>query len=261
MTIDHALLMCHAPIVIPAVGGTRGVECLATTRAMAQAAEFLVSREPEVLVIVSPHTPRARNAWCIVAGDHLHGSMARFGAPECSIRLPNAKCAAKAVEQAAKSQGLSTHGLPSEPLDHGAFVPLWFACDAGWSGPTVLLALPSGSADETTMGLAIREASGTQRWAVLASGDMSHRLIPGAPAGHDPRAAIFDATFTDYIRHGNYRAAARISRSLRELAAEDVVQTTTVAAAACDWQNNKHRTLSYEGPFGVGYLEAILHVA
>jgi AmmeMemoRadiSam system protein A len=46
---------------------------------------------------------------------------------------------------------------------------------------------------------------------------------------------------------------------LREIAAEDVVDSCTVAAAAVDFDARGHRVLHYEGPFGVGYLEAILH--
>jgi AmmeMemoRadiSam system protein A len=43
-----------------------------------------------------------------------------------------------------------------------------------------------------------------------------------------------------------------------ELAAEDVVQSTAVAAAAVQYRAQGTRVFAYEAPFGVGYLEAIL---
>jgi AmmeMemoRadiSam system protein A len=87
---------------------------------------------------------------------------------------------------------------------------------------------------------------------------MSHRLIPGAPCGYDPRAAQFDTGFRACLDRGALREACTTDAALRELAAEDVVDSVAVAAAAVDYKSDGHRTLHYEGPFGVGYLEAVL---
>lgn len=87
---------------------------------------------------------------------------------------------------------------------------------------------------------------------------MSHRLIPSAPAGYHPLAKEFDRTFKARIDAGDLRGACAVDPHLRELAAENVVDTTTVAAAAVGYKNHGHRTYAYEGPFGVGYLEAVL---
>jgi AmmeMemoRadiSam system protein A len=46
---------------------------------------------------------------------------------------------------------------------------------------------------------------------------------------------------------------------LRELAAEDAVDSALVAASAVNWNAAGHKVLSYEGPFGVGYGVAILY--
>jgi AmmeMemoRadiSam system protein A len=50
-----------------------------------------------------------------------------------------------------------------------------------------------------------------------------------------------------------------VDLDLRELAAEDVVDSCAVAAGAVDYRSDGHRTYGYEGPFGVGYLEALLY--
>jgi AmmeMemoRadiSam system protein A len=94
---------------------------------------------------------------------------------------------------------------------------------------------------------------------VLASGDMSHRLCEGAPEGYDPRAPRFDAAFRALIEGGALDRLAAVDPELRELAAEDVVDSCVVAAAAVDFDATGCRVIDYEGPFGVGYLEAILH--
>jgi MEMO1 family protein len=117
-----------------------------------------------------------------------------------------------------------------------------------------------GDEAEEAMGEAIRtvaEASG-KRWAVIASGDMSHRLQPGAPCGFEARAREFDAGFVSRVRAGDYRAACAPDPVLQELAAEDVVDSTLVAASAVGFRSDGHVFLSYEGPFGVGYCESLL---
>ena len=61
---------------------------------------------------------------------------------------------------------------------------------------------------------------GHRRIAFLASGDMSHRLKPNAPAGFHPRAPSFDHEFIALIRRGSYRELPHIDPEMQELAAE-----------------------------------------
>ena len=147
-------------------------------------------------------------------------------------------------------------------LDHGAVVPLWFVQEAGWQGPTTIIGLTqaeNGSLER--LGKAIARAANhcAGPVAVIASGDMSHRLHPGAPCGHHPDARCFDDGFIRLIAAGDARGLIHFDRGLRGLAGEDVVDSTVVALAAVDRDMRGHQVLSYEGPFGVGYGVAVLH--
>ncbi len=259
--ISIAALMCHAPIVMPEIAGARGRDCAATTTAMQRTAERLVEADPDLLVVVSPHAPRHPTAWGLHRGDTIHGSFARFGVPSVSAEFRGSPEAARAIARLAIEAGLSCTALSEEPLDHGALVPLYFMARAGWRGPTLVMALPyPGTGTEETMGQVLRRAAehSGEQWAILASGDMSHRLLPDAPAGYHPRAAEFDRRFVDALRTKNYARACSPDPELRELAAEDVVDSVRVACGATDFDTQGAKVLSYEGPFGVGYTEAIL---
>ncbi|MCA9712272.1 MAG: hypothetical protein KDK70_40925, partial [Myxococcales bacterium] len=143
-----------------------------------------------------------------------------------------------------------------------AVVPLWFLAEAGYGGPTLVVALPYPGADgEARFGQLLRDVAQArdERWAVVASGDMSHRLRPDAPAGFHPRAREFDEGFVAALRSSDYARAVAPDPALRELAGEDVVQSTCVAAAAVGYAARGARVLAYEGPFGVGYCEAVLY--
>lgn len=258
-------LMCHAPIVVPAVVGPRGDACAKSTAAMRAAARRIYDGKPDVVVVVSPHTPRPRGAFSIFSAERVRGDFGDFGAPAVSVDLPMSHDASARIVAAAGKHGVDVERITRagrrDSLDHGALVPLAFLVEAGWSGPTVVMGLPADGTrdDNVRLGRALADAAGTERWAIVASGDCSHRLIPSAPAGFHPLAKGFDAELERCVRSGDDRAVSAIDAELRELAAEDVVDTVEIAAGASGFAARAREVLSYEGPYGVGYLVAVLH--
>ena len=257
--ISLSVLMCHAPIVVPAVGGARARACRSSTRAMAEAARRVVAAKPDVVVVLSPHTPRVRGAFSLVAGPRVRGDLGDFGAEDVRCDLPRAEDAVRAIGEACRAGDVAIEEIHLRRLDHGAMVPLAFLVEAGWQGDTVVIGLPAEpSADETAaFGRALKQAAEGKRWALVASGDCSHRLLPEAPAGFHPRAAEFDRALVDLVKAGDDAGLFRVDESLRDLAAEDVLDTAQVAAT-CTGSAARRELLSYEGPFGVGYLVAVL---
>ena len=260
-SVRVAVLMPHAPILVPAVGGDRGRDAEATASAMREAAARVVSAAPESVVLVSPHSPRHPTAFGIWRGGWLRGSFDQFGAPEIGVELPNDFELASAIASEAHEGGLETWDIPRGLLDHGALVPLWYLAEARWHGPTVVLSLnhpQAGGLAELGRAIAAAAANLGRTIAVVASGDMSHRLQPGAPAGYDPRAKLFDRAFIETVGRGAYRDLLRADSGLQKLAAEDAADSTVIAASAAGWSAAGHEVLSYEGPFGVGYGVAVL---
>lgn len=229
---------------------------------MTDIAARLCGHDADVVVLISPHAPRHPTRWGICTQSPLSGNFGRFGADHIGVTVPGAPEAAARLNARARALKLTTRELVGDNLDHGALVPLYFLRRAGWAGPTLLIALPGTPANsEERMGQAIASAAeeAGERWVILASGDMSHRLHPTAPGGYHPLAKEFDRTFKARLDSGDLRGACAIDAGLRELAAEDVIDSTAVAAGAVGYRSHGHRTYSYEGPFGVGYLEAVLY--
>lgn len=256
-----AVLMPHAPVLIPAVGTGREYLAAGTCRAMREAAQKIVASTPDSVVLISPHSPRKSGAFGLWVDEAVKGTFAEFGVPETEVHLPSDRRLTSAIVSEARARNVATWSIRNQPLDHGALVPLWFLVEAGWSGPTVVTSL--NYPDEgglASFGEAIQQAVRTlhRRTAVIASGDMSHRLTRGAPCGFHPEAHRFDETFIQLVGAGDYRGLLDVHPSLRELAAEDALDSTVTAAAAVDWCAAGHRVLNYEGPFGVGYGVAIL---
>lgn len=262
--ITIAALMPHPPILVPAVGRERLADVNASLEAMRSISREIVATRPDTLVLISPHSPRHPMAFAVWTCAEIRGTFAPFNAPDEGVALPVDAAFVQALAQAAPRTGARISAIEGGHLDHGAAVPLWFLAEAGWNGPTVVIALNSpGAGGIHALGRAIALAANTlgKKIAIIASGDMSHRLIPGAPAGFEPTAREFDARFITLLREKAYRDIERISPGLQARAAEDVVDSTAVALSATDWNSDGGRVLSYEGPFGVGYGVAVLYDA
>lgn len=261
--IEFAGLMPHAPILVPGVGGDNLSQVESTASAMRTVARHALAVRPETVVVISPHSPRKSGSFGIWRLPRIRGTMSEFGSPEERVDLPFDRAFADRLELEAGLRGLRTWRISRMDLDHGALVPLCYLAAAGWEGPTVIVGLDypdEGGLDELGQSIAATALGLKRRTAVIASGDMSHRLIPAAPAGYDPDGRRFDEEFVGMLRRGAFGELARINPILQERAAEDVVDSTRVALAALEHPAaGHHEVLSYEGPFGVGYCAAILY--
>lgn len=259
--IVFAGLMPHAPVLVPAVGREQSALVRASVTAMQQVALGALAAAPDSLLLVSPHSPRRADAFGIWALPRLRGSFESFGSSDIQIDVPLDDALVEQLEREAHQRGLRTWRITHGLLDHGALVPLVFLQAAGWHGPTVIVSLSdAGGTVLDLLGQAIAASAGKvpRRLAVIASGDMSHRLTPSAPCGFHPDGPRFDADLLTALRCGAPGALRDLDPLRREHAAEDVVDSTRVALAATEFSALGRTVLSYEGPFGVGYGIAIL---
>lgn len=252
--IVFAGLMPHAPVLIPEVGKGRELEASAVVDGMRELSRRVVAADPTRLVIVSPHTPRHPDGFGLWSDSRIRGDLGRFGTPQVVIDLPNDLEFGRRLKELTKP-------IAGQDLDHGASVPLYFLCEAGWIGPTTLIGLTyPGGGDAVEFGRQLGElAAEVEGYTVfVASGDMSHALKPGAPAGYNPRAQEFDDQFVEILKVGEYDLIPQIDPNLRALAAEDVVDSTLMVSAASGAGKRGAEFLAYQNPFGVGYSVAVM---
>ena len=97
-----------------------------------------------------------------------------------------------------------------------------------------------------------------RRAAFIASGDLSHRLKLGAPAGYDKDAHRFDEEVVAALHEGAPARVINIDQDLRRLAGECGYRSMLVAFGATAGLTPAPEVLHYEAPFGVGYVVAQL---
>lgn len=261
-SIVFAGIAPHPPLLIPEVGGTRIEQVSRSQRALREFSRRLLDSAPDSVVLISPHSPIDPHAFTARGASQLAGDFREFYAPAVKLTFPNDLEMVDAIKQAAAVEGLELRLHARDyPLDHGALVPLYYLHEAGWRGQTVVIGFTLGSNQEHLgFGRAIARAAGliNRRAAVLASGDLSHRLIVGGPYEFEPTAHLFDEQIVDAISRGDVTSIIDIDSDLRNRAGECGYRSIVIALGAAGDNLREGEVLNYEGPFGVGYLVAVL---
>jgi AmmeMemoRadiSam system protein A/AmmeMemoRadiSam system protein B len=247
--------------MVPEVGRDAIAEVRASIEAMAELTQRLIDVQAETVVIISPHGPLKREAFIAYDGPQLHGDFANFRAPTVTLNAELDDELLNEITRRAANEHLIVMRIRGFDLDHGTAVPLYFLQRNGWHGKVVALGynfLPND--DHVRFGKCIREAIQRtgRRVAFIASGDLSHRLKRGAPAGYNPDAHLFDEEVVGAIRDCATQRILEIDQELRRAAGECGYRSMLVAIGATENVNSNCDVISYEAPFGVGYLVAQL---
>lgn len=257
--VVFAALAPHPPVLVPAVGGEAAAEVHETAAALERLAEGLAGSGADALALVTPHGPVRAEAACLYRADRLEGDFAAFGAPEAAVALTVDRDLAEAVLAEAEGADLPVLAVRPDGLDHGSLVPLYFLQAAGALRPAVVLTPPWRLPAARRLGRVLAGAArrARRRLALVASGDLSHRLKPGAPGGYAPEGREFDERLVELLRAGDAEGILEFPRGLAEAAGQDVLPGLAVLLGALAGRDARPEVLSYEGPFGVGYAVAV----
>ncbi len=251
----------HPPIMVPEVGREAIAEVRGSIEAMAELTSRIIQSGAETVVIISPHAPLSADAFVSYHSQPLHGDFANFRAPATTVEFSLDDELLTAIVNAAADQNYEVPALEDAKLDHGTAVPLYFLDRNGWQGRVVALGYSFlGNEDHVKFGECIRKASESVGRAVafIASGDLSHRLKPEAPAGYNPSAHLFDEQVVDALTRNTPGQIIDIDPDLRRAAGECGYRSILVALGLAESLRAACDVLHYEAPFGVGYLVAQL---
>ena len=149
--------------------------------------------------------------------------------------------------------------MSSPHLGHGFEVPLFFLGEALPGLPPVdrVLTDDPSSPRYRVLGERLRaDSTAGARLAVIASGDCSHRLKVDGPYGLHPLGPVLDERITACVRAADADCLLGIEDALVDEGAECGLRSFIFALAAL--RPARARVLSYQAPYGVGYLVATL---
>lgn len=271
MSIKMAALTPHPPLIIPDIGGSDIKRVQDTVDSLREISGEIVSKDPDVLVTISPHGQVFRDGVSILDFDSVYGDFGDFGAPGVSFQEEiDHELTSYIIEEAEDKEfdiislsassglrsGLSGRKSRQGELDHGVMVPLYYLKEAGLKAPLVPLNMGFLSYNKLyELGYMIQQVLAEKGYeaVVLASGDLSHRLKKGAPAGYNPRGAEFDQLLMELLGDEKYAEILEIDQDLIEDAGECGLRPLVILLGIIKDLNFHSDVKSYEGPFGVGY--------
>ncbi|HJX92763.1 MAG TPA: AmmeMemoRadiSam system protein A [Pyrinomonadaceae bacterium] len=251
----------HPPIMVPEIGGGAILEVQDSIDAMAEFTRRLKTTGAETVVLISPHAPLEADSFVAYHGPTLHGDFSRFQAPDTQFSIQVDDELLTAITESAAKEHFKITRIAERVLDHGTAVPLYFLIANGWHGKVVALGYSFlSNGEHLRFGSCIRRAVDDvqRRAAFVASGDLSHRLKPQAPAGYNSDAHLFDEEVVAAIRSCDLERIPEIDQKLRKKAGECGFRSMLVAIGAGGDLERSCEVINYEAPFGVGYVVAQL---
>lgn len=262
MSIQLAAIVPHPPIILPEIGQGQEREIRATSASFRELANRLRTIRPDTLIVISSHSTSYVDYFHISPGAKARGDLSRFGAKQVQVSTLYDEEFVRVLEQNAKRAGIpaGTKGERTKELDHGTLIPLTFLAEhdlpcevvrIGISGMDAATHYRFGKCIKTTADELKREV------VIIASGDLSHKLLDSGPYGYSSSGPAFDQQATEAMAKGDFFSLLTLDPTLCEEAAECGLGTFWILAGTLDRTSVKSELLSYEGPFGVGYAVAV----
>lgn len=267
-SIVFACVAPHPPIIVHEIGHGRERETQKTIDALEQVAREMARHQPQTAILISPHGPAQPDAFGILVGPRADGSLDAWDAPQVTFAFENDVEAASLIREEARKAG-----VPLEPLERWRYrdsTGRW--CDGlDWGCTVPLYHLRPGLAEAKLVPLCISYLSPRQHFAlgqavsqaverlgkrvvIIAAADLSHNL------NHGPMGPMFDEKIQKAIAEWDVNTVLDMDADFRQQAAEDAVLPLSFLMGALDGLRARPRVLSYEGPFGVGYLVAAVDI-
>ena len=261
MPIQLAAIVPHPPIILPEIGQGQERAIRATISAYREIAKRVRQINPETMVILSSHATSYADYFHISPGKKARGDLKRFGAGQVQVSAIYDEEFALALEQNAKRAGLpaGTKGEREKALDHGTLIPLTFLAERELPCEVVRIGLSGlDAAAHYKLGKCIKKTAEELKRdvVVVASGDLSHKLLESGPYGYSASGPEFDRQATEAMASGDFLKLMTLDATLCEEAAECGLGTFWILAGTLDRTKVVSELISYEGPFGVGYAVA-----
>jgi aromatic ring-opening dioxygenase LigB subunit len=257
MSIVFGAIMPHPPILVPAIGKERLKDAEKSQQALEEISRRIKGMDFDTIVVVTPHGDVGQASVPVYTGHVFEGTFSQFGLPKPSFSFKGDPQLGLAV---VKDTHLAT-ACPETILDHGVLVPLYYPAAAGVKKPILPIAvafMPLSKLYEFGKALAKTAQRVGRKICLIASADMSHRLTPGAPSGFSPKGMEFDERLVELVRNYDVNGILKFDPALADEAGQDALWSIAILLGALDGQKVKAEVLSYEGPFGVGYMVAEL---
>ncbi|HAM87984.1 MAG: Extradiol ring-cleavage dioxygenase, class III enzyme, subunit B [Candidatus Falkowbacteria bacterium GW2011_GWC2_38_22] len=256
MSLVFGAIVPHSPLLIPSIGKSNRDLLKATILSYKKVTERLIEKKVDTILIISPHSMVNPDIFTINLNPITSSDFKDFGDFSTKKNWPvDVGLAYKIREDLEANTPLQL--VSNELLDHGTSVPLTLLSEQ----MAILKIIPLSSSslslqEHFDLGKKLQKKiiNDKKNIAIIASGEMSHRLSKDAPAGYSPKAKKFDKKISTLLLERKIEDIINIDNNLLNEVGECGLRSFMVLAGIFNDINCQPKLMSYEAPFGVGYL-------
>ncbi len=263
MSYTFSALVPHSPLLIEEIARENYAVFTKTLLAYQKIKEKLIGEQIDVIIIISPHGPLLMDSFGLGVALEYKTSLAEFG---CFMEKKSFKApitfSRDLLHFLYKDQPLRTLNYPS--LDYASSIPLELLIDE----ESKIMVLPILCSDNLSLeshfqfGQAIAQFLDTrkEKVAIIASGDLSHKISKSSPAGYSPKGQRFDNRLMEYLNKPSsvVENILKLEVSYIEEVKESALKPLLINLGI---NNGKYQAekLAYQNDFGVGYLSFLFN--
>lgn len=257
--IVFSAIVPHPPLSVSGVGNGEQLSKLQKTiQSLDGLRVALEHAKPETMIVITPHGHMEEYSFSINKSYNLVGNLSKFGF-SASYSFKNDLDIVDKILYVCETNEIliKTH---HDFLDHGTIIPSYHLLKS--ISPRIVQIsfslLDFGRHFEFGKLIGQVFSNSEKRIAVVASADLSHRIMPDSPAGYSPNSKYFDLKVIEILKHGDTDRLMKLEKNVIAEAAECGLRSIIVLLGVMSGRQYDLRILSYEHPFGVGHLVARL---
>ena len=252
-------LLPHSPLLIDEIGKNNKEALKSTINAYNLIKEKIIEKKVDTIIIISQHGEILDNSFSIGIAPEYQISFAQFG---CFKKRDNLKSDLLLADRLLEYVPIESRPVPS--LDYGTAIPLELLIRdiKDFKVLPIYCANNLSWQDHYDFGLKLKEFIDSQekKLAIIASGDLSHRLTINSPGGYSPKGVKFDNKIISYLSNSQ-----TIKDKILKLNPENVLEAKEcvirplLMLLGIVSNDYKGKQLAYQTDFGVGYLSYLFN--
>lgn len=257
--IVFAAIVPHSPLLLPSIGKEHQQKLAKTLAAFQDIEQSLYLSKPETLCIIAPHGPRYPDSFSANMAGSYTGTLKSFGDFSTTATAKSDFMLIDRAHRKMREEGVPFTLTSSEEIDYGYSIPILLLTShlQNWKLFPVSPSMMDGKA-HFEFGRQLKRVihAETRRVAVIASADLSHKLTAESPGGASQEGPLFDAAVQAAIMENDPNKLLSLPVETVENSGQCGYRPISALLGTLENMNTTPHLLSYEAPFGVGYLTA-----